>query len=330
MIRSAVLLAAGEGTRLRPLTDNIPKPLLPLAYTTLLGHNLEHLAEAGIHRILTVIPPDTQAAFEAYSQQYPDLELTFIEQRRPLGTGHAVGLARNWMNGQPFFMCYGDNVTNYDFRQLVVAYLQNGDACTLALRRVADPTQHGVVELDGTNIRRIVEKPKDPPTDLTFAGMCILPPRIFEAIKQTPHSRDGEYYLPDAIQLLINTGEQVGFDQLNVWRLNVNRPRELMEAHRQLFRYSEVHVSMQESHRIQHPVALSDDAVIGKCYRIGPDVTITEGCTIGNDCMLKQCILLPGAGIGDGCVLSNVIVASGTKIPEGMVCEAEDEPAILA
>lgn len=321
---SAVVLAAGQGTRLRPLTDRLPKPLLPLATTTLLGHNLEHLSDAGIRRILTVIPPGTSQDFERYATKYPYLTLDFMEQQTALGTGHAVALARDWIGENPFFVCYGDNVTDYDFASLVHAHRRDENACTLALREVADPTQHGVVELEGRRICRIVEKPANPPSNLSFAGMCILPPNIFEAIDRTKPSADGEYYLPDAIQLLIDQNERVGYDLLQAWRLNVNRPQQLMEAHEHLLRNA---ASDQPG---TAPVSVAPDAVIGSGATISPDVTVSAGCTVGGGSRLSRCILLPNSTVGEDCVLSNVIVDSSARVPSGTVCEPTAEPAILA
>lgn len=314
-----LILAAGGGTRLLPFTRTIPKPLMPIAHTTLLEHNLDKLCATGIGEVVIVIPEDAREVFAAVIKpRYPNIRVDFVEQTEKLGTAHAVGVAQPFIGDESFFLTYGDNVSRYPYNQLIESHNRNKAVVTMALREVDDPTKHGVAEIEGDRIIRLVEKPEIPPSNLTFAGMCILEPVIFEAIAQTPQSPQGEYFLPDSIQILIDKGDKVSYDRLSHWRLNVNSHEQLLTANMEMLKDIPQYPTDGLNYTINPPVYIGENAQIGEHSIIGPNVILCRHCCVGREVKLENAIVLESARVDDGSVIVNAIAGREEQVPVGV------------
>jgi len=310
-----LILAAGGGTRLLPFTQTTPKPLMPLVHTTLLEHNLDKLCATGSEEVVIVIPKDAQAVFEAVIKpRYPNIKIDFVQQMEKLGTAHAVSVAQPFIGNENFFLAYGDNVSRYPYNQLMDAHKRNEAVVTMALREVVDPTKHGVAEIEGDRIVRLVEKPEIPPSNLTFAGMCIFEPVIFDAIAQTPKSPQGEYFLPDSIQILIDKGYKVSYDKLAHWRLNVNSHEQLLAANVEMLKDTPQYSTDGLNYIINPPVYIGENAKIGEHSIIGPNVILCRNCFVGRNVKLKNAILLENANIDDGNTIVDAIVGQNEQV----------------
>jgi glucose-1-phosphate thymidylyltransferase long form len=317
-----VILAAGNGKRLQPLTKTKPKPLVSVGGRTLLQHNIDKMVEAGIDNIIIVIPKDTTLQLSDFLKgHYPNISLQFVEQEQALGTAHAVSVVKSEVGDFDFLMVYGDNVTGYDYSKLINRHKSNVASATMALMHADEPKKHGVVETNGERITDIVEKPENPKSDLAFAGMCVLTPHIFEAIKHTKQSPRGEYYLTDSLQLLIEWGHKIGYAILDTWRLNVNDHKDLLKANQMLLSeessvgFRTVNSNEQSDiFRIVPPVFIGADARIGRNAVIGPYVTLEHAAVVGENTRIKNSILLPRVNIGRNCFIANSIFGENSCV----------------
>jgi glucose-1-phosphate thymidylyltransferase long form len=332
-----VILAAGNGKRLQPLTNTKPKPMVSVAGRTLLQHNIDKMVEASIDNIIIVIPKDTTSQLNAFlKEHYSNVSLYFVEQEQALGTAHAVSVVKSEVGDSDFLMVYGDNVTGYDYSKLINRHKSNVASATMALMHADEPKKHGIVEINGEIITGIIEKPENPKSDLAFAGMCVFTPHIFEAIKHTKRSPRGEYYLTDSLQLLIERGHKIGYAILDTWRLNVNDHKDLLKANQLLLsEKSSVGfraVNSNEQSDIFHivpPVFIGADAHIGSNAVIGPCVTLEHDAIVGENTRIKNSVLLSRANIGKNCFIANSILGENSCVEDGFQTSENESVALV-
>jgi len=199
----AFILAAGEGTRMRPLTANIPKPLLPVAGKPFLLHTLESLRENKIKDITILIGWRGRRVREYLGDGSElGLNIDYEEQEKRLGTAHAIGLAKAHVDDS--FLCInGDVVLTPKSVKGFISFWKKKKGTTVALAEVEDSRGLGVVEVKGGVIKGIEEKPKKPKSNLINAGMYALDEKIFKLIKKTPKSKRGEYEITDTLLMLM-------------------------------------------------------------------------------------------------------------------------------
>ena len=339
-----VILAAGNGKRLQPLTNTKPKPLVSVAGKTLLQHNIDKMVEAGIDDIIIVVPKDATPKLSAFLEgHYPNVSLHFVEQKQALGTAHAVDVAKSQIGSSDFLMVYGDNLTGYDYSRLVKQHKSNVASATMALMHADEPKKHGIVETNGERIIGIVEKPENPKSDLAFAGMCVFTPHIFEAIKHTEKSPRGEYYLTDSLQLLIEWEQKIGYTILDTWRLNVNDHKDLLKANQLLLSEeysgdSEI-VNQNEQPKPPHagaggghiipPVFIGADVSIRSNAVIGPYVTIEHTAIVGENTRVKNSVLLPRANIGKNCFIANSVLGENSCVGDEVHTSESESVALV-
>jgi glucose-1-phosphate thymidylyltransferase len=212
----ALVLAGGEGSRLRPLTHTQAKQLIPIAGQPILFHALDAIRDAGIDEVGIVIGqtgPEVRAAVGDGSAW--GVRVTYIEQEAPLGLAHAVLTAADFVRGEPFLMYLGDNVLLEGVRRFVRAFEDAGPDAQILLARVPDPSQFGVVVLDGERVTRLVEKPRAFVSDLGLVGVYLFDDSILEACATLEPSWRGEYEITEAIQWLVDSGKVVRADMVD-------------------------------------------------------------------------------------------------------------------
>ncbi len=332
-----VILAAGNGKRLQPLTNTRPKPLVSVAGKTLLQHNIDKMVEAGIDNIIIVVPKDATQKLSAFLEgHYPNISLHFVEQKQALGTAHAVDVAKSQIGDSDFLMVYGDNLTGYDYSKLIKRHKSNVASATMALMHADEPRKHGIVETNGERIIGIIEKPENPKSDLAFAGMCVFTPNIFEAIKHTEKSQRGEYYLTDSLQLLIEWEQKIGYAILDTWRLNVNDHKDLLKANQLLLseEYSDDSEIVNQNEQpgtfhIIPPVFIGTDVSISSNAVIGPYVTIEHTAIVGENTRIKNSVLLPRANIGRNCFIANSVLGENSYVGDEVHTSESESVALV-
>lgn len=235
----AVIPAAGRGTRLRPLTDDRPKPLVAVAGRPLLAHVFDALAPIDPVSYAVVIGYRGEQVRERFRDAYDGTPIEYVEQPEPVGLADAVGRAGDVVDG-PAIVCNGDNAFGDDLRPLAIAHVapsEAGDApaATLLVEEatIEEARTTGVVVTDERGrVERVVEKPEDPPSTLVNAGAYAFSPAIFEACDAIEPGDTGEYELAEAITWLIEEGHCVETLRYEGERVNVNTGADLERASR--------------------------------------------------------------------------------------------------
>jgi len=331
----AMVLAAGKGTRLYPLTGEIPKPMAPIAGTPIIQHIFELLAEAGTQEVHVNVCYLADALLEAYGEtstvQGMDVHLSREEELR----GTAGGVKRLEGNfDDTFVVIMGDALTDIDVGEVVAFHKEKGALATIALKRVEDTSEYGVVELGPAgNILGFQEKPdpEEAVSNLANTGIYVFEPGVFDYIPKDTFFD----FAKDVFPRLLEAGENfVGYEGDFFWS-DIGNLEAYREAHHAVLSGQvRVRVSGErwgeslwvgEDARI-HPsadlegrVAVGGDVLIGSDATLSGDVTIGSGCRVRPDATIKRSILLPGAIVGVGAYLEDCIVGHGYHVRSGEV-----------
>ncbi len=313
----AVVLAAGEGTRMRPLTANLPKPLLPVAGKPFLRHTLEALRDAGVRDVTILIGWHGHRVRESFGRGEDfGLSISYEEQVQRLGTAHAVGSLRAHVNGS-FLSINGDVVVSGEALKAMVAHYRKVSGPVMALAKVPDPRAFGVVELEDGRIVGLEEKPGRPTSNLINAGVYILEPDIFPLIDKTPKSTRGEYEITDTIRMLIASQSMYGFHLPGEW-IDVGRPWDLLRANAALLKSmkGETRGDVDAGATIVGEVLVEEGAHVRRgSYVEGPAI-IGPGAEIGPNCYLRPSTAVgPKAKVGNACEVKNSILMAATHVP---------------
>ena len=228
-----VVPAAGEGTRLGPLTADRPKALVDVAGEPLLARVFDAVAPLDVPELIVVVGYRAGDVIDRFGESYGGTPIRYVHQRERRGLGHAVGLAEPHVEGD-FLVVNGDNAIDADLRPVLAHHRESGASVTLPVRPVDRETARatGVVEVADGRVRSVVEKADDPPSRLALAGVFVLPPAIFDALRRVTPSERGEVELPDAVDRLVGAGHCVETVEFPGWRLNVNTPADVEAAAR--------------------------------------------------------------------------------------------------
>jgi len=310
----AVILAAGEGNRMRPLTATRPKVMLPIANKPIMEHLLIEAREAGIKEFILIVGYCDQQVRDYFGRgEKLGVDISYCEQRKQLGTADALRMVEGRVDGD-FLVMNGDVVVKRDD---IVRLVNNKNITTLSVIKVEDPRGLGMVELKKDRVVRIYEKTENPPTSMANAGLYLFTPDIHEAIARTEKSPRGEYELTDSLQLLMEAGREIACQEIKDWT-DLSFPWDLLSANESLLAGLEPSQQgkVEQNVTINGPVAVGNNAVIRSGAYINGPVIIGEGCDIGPNCYIR-----PSTSIGDGCHIGaavevkNSIIMKGTKIP---------------
>lgn len=319
----AVVLCAGEGTRLRPLTFSKPKHLLPVAGKPLLGHVLQSLANAGLHEVGLVVGhhPEAVQRYVGDGEQW-GIEATYITQDQPLGLGHAIKQTRGFVGDCPFIVYLGDNLLESGINDFVDDFRADGMQASLLLKEVEDPRKYGVAVLDDQRrVLRLVEKPPEPPSNLAIIGVYAFQPSIFDAIDSIKPSARGELEITDAIQYLVESGQTVSARVIEGFWEDAGEPLTLLRANHRYLDLIPNHIQGS----LGTDCSVDGTAHIGKGTRI-IDSHLLGPVLIGRNCVIERATLGPYTAIGDGCVITDSLIR-GSVIQDN--CRISQLPAGL-
>ena len=304
-----LILSGGKGTRLQPITHTSAKQLVPVANKPVLFYGIEAMAEAGIVDIGIIIAPETGAEIRAAAGDGSRLgvQITYVEQDAPLGLAHAVLTAEQFLDNDPFVMYLGDNLLQGGISGLVESFRASKPDALILLTPVPDPENFGVAELDGGRVVRLVEKPKQPATDLALVGVYMFTAGIHDAARAIEPSARGELEITDAIQYLVDGGRRVEPHIVKGWWKDTGRLDDMLEANRLILDRIEPRVEgdLIES-QCDGRVVVEPGARLERTSVRGPAI-------IGAGAQLTDCYIGPYTAIGEDCV----------------ICEAEVEHSIL-
>ncbi len=229
-----LILAGGEGSRLRPFTLSAPKHLIPLLGKAIIEYPLTHLVEAGVRDIGIVVGYMGDMIKDYLSSRWGRrLRLRFVYQRKRLGIAHAIHLAisEGIIDG-PFVVYLGDNILAHGIGQYLQTFMESGADAYILLCEVKDPSRFGVAVLEEGEVKRLIEKPKTPISRLAVTGIYFFrdPELVKKAFASLKPSWRGEYEITDLIQWFIDKGYRVGYGIVNEWWKDVGTPESLLEA----------------------------------------------------------------------------------------------------
>jgi UDP-N-acetylglucosamine diphosphorylase/glucosamine-1-phosphate N-acetyltransferase len=309
----AVILAAGEGNRMRPLTANRPKVMLPIANRPIVEHLLLELREAGVKDFIFIVGYcDAQVRNYFGEGEKWGVNVTYLEQRKQLGTADAIRQVTGAVEGN-FLVVNGDVITKSEDIKRIMGCDHN----TMSIIEVKDPRGLGMVEISGGKAIGIHEKEEKPPTVMANAGLYLFTPEVFDAISKTEKSPRGEYEITDSLKILMESEEGLYCQELRSW-LDLSYPWDLLEANESMMASLEPQnlVEVESNVVLKGPVSIGRGTTVRSgAYIIGP-VIIGENCDVGPNCYIR-----PSTAIGDGCHIGaavevkNSIIMKNTKIP---------------
>jgi NDP-sugar pyrophosphorylase family protein len=324
-VRTAVVLAAGEGTRLRPLTRNRPKPMLPAADRPILEHVLDALVDAGMSKIALVVGYRRERVQEHFGPSYRGVDLEYVVQYKQLGSGHALLQARDAVSG-PVLVVNGDRLIGSDSVTAVCDAVQSDAVrATLAVTERSDAGRYGAVTLQDRDIAEIVEKPDSDEYRLINAGIYAFAESIFAEIEETPRE-SGELALPDTIARLVD-GERVrGVRTGGLW-VDATYPWDLLEVAAEVLargrvsgRNARQNVWVDGSARVhdnatlRSPVVVGPDCELAPGTVVGPNAALRQNVTVGSNVTLERSVVDADGRIGAGSTLRDAVVGQDVHL----------------
>ena len=310
-----LVLAAGLGKRLRPLTDDRPKGALPVADEVITGHNVLKLVRAGIREVGVVVGHKAEKLMEVLGDGSSlGAKISYFVQPQPKGTADAVLRAREFCEAGPFVLVFGDNVSDTELAPLIELHEEGLSTVTMAVRRVSDPRKYGVVCLRDSWVVEVEEKPERPKSDMAIAGFFCIEPEFLPALELVPERGDGERYLTDALDEFASMGKVRAWVG-HFWRVNVNTGLDLLKANKGLLERKWREPEAIEGAEIVPPSHVSPRAEVGRGAVVGPHATICDGAVVGPGARVERSLVLPRARVGANAVLKNCIVGEGAEVP---------------
>lgn len=230
----ALILSGGEGTRLRPITYTSAKQLIPVANKPILFYGIEAIKEAGITDFGIVVGSTGEEIRKAVGDGSKwGIKVIYIEQEAPLGLAHAVKISEPFLKDEPFIMYLGDNLLKEGVAEFVEKFKNDTPNALILLTRVSNPQAFGVAELDKEGrVKRLVEKPKQPKSNLALVGVYLFDRNIFKAVNDIKPSWRGELEITDAIQYLLDHNYTVESYEVGGWWKDTGKPEDVLSANR--------------------------------------------------------------------------------------------------
>jgi len=330
----AVVMAAGEGTRMDPLTATRAKPMLPVAGKPLVEHVLDACLEY-VDGFVLVVGYRAEGVRERFGSEYRGTPVTYVEQVEQAGTAHAIARARDHVEDR-FLVLNGDVLVS----SALVERLASTSGTAMTVTPVEDPTAYGVVDVEDGGAVSIVEKPADPPSNLANLGLYAFEPAIFDYVDATERSERGEYEITDSLAMLLDDDVRVSVvEHDGVW-LDVGRPWELLEANAHLLADQdrridgevedgatvngnvvvEAGATVRSGAYVEAPALIQAGADVGPNAYVRGATVVGPDVRVGNAVEVKNSILMADAAaghlsyVGDSVVGAHANLGAGTTI----------------
>lgn len=307
-----LILSGGKGSRLYPLTYSNAKQLIPVANKPVLVRVIETIRDAGITDIGIVVGDTASQIKEAIGRgDRWDVKITYIEQDAPLGLAHAVKISQDFLGDERFVMFLGDNVIQGGISPLISQFADSKWNSQIVLTQIEHPEQYGVAELgDDGQIIRLIEKPKNPPSNLALVGIYMFDHHIFEAVNSIKPSWRGELEITDAIQWLVDNQYSVHPYIHRGWWIDTGRPDDMLEAN---------DVVLEE---IDYVI----EGYVDRDSQVGRRVAVQRGAEIVNSIVRGPAIIgenarIVNSYIGPFTSIGNNVVVENSEIEHSMVLE---------
>ncbi len=299
-----IILHGGHGTRLRPLTHTGPKQLLPIANKPMSEYCIEAIRDCGITDIAIIIGGVGSNKVKEY---YGDgskfnVKLTYIKQDEPKGISHAIGLCKDFVNNEKFLVFLGDNIIQKSISNYAKEFQNSENDALILLCEVDDPKRFGIADVKNGKILKIIEKPKNPPTNFAVTGIYFLTPKIFEVFKRLKPSWRNQLEITDALQLLLEENNNISYEMITDYWKDTGTPEDIINANAQIL----AHMKPMLEGTCEENVSLNGNLTLGKNSIIKSNVTIVGPVTIGKNCIIESNTSIgPNASIGDNSIISS-------------------------
>jgi len=307
-----VILAAGRGTRMRPLSDVTPKPMLPVGDRPLAAHAADAAVAAGTDELVFVVGYRASHVRAHFGREYRGVPVRYATQPRADGTADAVRAAREFLDGDGrFAVLNGDNL----FDEASVAALFDREAA-VAAHRVADPSEYGVLSTAGETVTGVVEKPEDPPSTLANAGAYVFPGSAADDLDVEPSER-GERELTDVLARVVDRRD-VAAVEVDRW-LDVARPGDLLRATELVLGDEDCSgvaagAAVHPDASLQGPVVVRRGAAVGADATVAGPAVVGPGADVSGGATVEQSVLLAGAGVDPDVTLRGVVVGPDCRL----------------
>jgi UDP-N-acetylglucosamine diphosphorylase/glucosamine-1-phosphate N-acetyltransferase len=318
-MKKAIILAAGDSTRMLPLSANQPKHLLPIAGKPLIFHTMEALEKAGIRETLVVYGYHADKLREAVETQTWKMKISFVNQKERKGTAHAAGYAKKFVRKTDAILMYGDVMVGPDtFEGLIELHKKKGYDLTLSVKPIENPSAYGVVKVQRGKAKALIEKPEPDQmvSNLVNAGIYAISNPLWDAIENTKLSSRGEYEITDSISMLIEKGN-VGAYSLPSWWLDVGKPWDLLEANELLLGQSKRSIEgiVEEGATVRGEVAIGEGTIVRSGAYIEGPVFIDRESVIGPNCYIRAYTSIgKRVKIGNAVEIKNSIIMDETNV----------------
>ena len=335
-----ILLHGGHGTRLRPLTHTGPKQLLPIANKPMSQYCIESMKEAGVKDIAIIIGGTGSQKVKDYygNGEKLGVNISYIQQDFPRGIAHAIGLCEDFINNEKFLVFLGDNIIQKSINEFGIEFEKSNVAATILLCEVENPSRFGIADIKDGQIKKIIEKPKNPPTNLAVTGIYFLTPVIFDIIKKLKPSWRNELEITDALDMLLNKKHPITYKMITDYWKDTGTPEDIINANRAILENSvpefkgkksstvsiEGNVSTGDETWIGDQAKINGPVIIGKKCKISGDVIIGPNTSIGDECVIsggiiKDSIIMNNCEIGKNVNLKNSIISSNSSIKQNNI-----------
>ncbi|HEC81939.1 MAG TPA: hypothetical protein ENI42_05910 [Thermoplasmatales archaeon] len=324
MIKKAVILAAGEGKRLKPFTETMPKVMIPVANKPIVEHVINAVFKSGVEEVILVVGYKKETVMDYLREKE---NITYVVQDKQLGTAHALLQAEKHVD-EPFIVLAGDNIIDH---KSIIKLIKSESEVSMLIKEHSLPSKYGVVFLKGNIVERIVEKPENEKSRFISTGIYRFPPMVFNEIEKL--ASQGVYDLTSLLQMFINQGKKVEALVANKW-MDVVYPWDIIDVNAEMIHstssslsgYIEKNVTLKGKVSIGKDTAIyagsyiQGPVVIGEGCEIGPNVCIFPSTVIGNNVVvhpfseIKNSVIMDEVSIGSNAFISNSVIGKGNKI----------------
>jgi glucose-1-phosphate thymidylyltransferase len=318
MIMKGILLHGGHGTRLRPLTHTGPKQLLPIANKPMSQYCVESIRDAGIKDIAIIIGgPGSNKVREYYGTgEKFGVKFTYIEQDYPRGIAHAIRLCKDFVGDEKFLVFLGDNIIQKPVSDYVRDFERSDASASILLCEVDNPSRFGIAEMKDGKILKIVEKPKNPPSNLAVTGIYLLTPKIFNIIDRQKPSWRNELEITDALHMMLEENHKITHHMITDYWKDTGTPDDIIHANGAILDKMSAYFygKKEDGATINGKVMVGENTVIKK------GSSLTGPIIIGRNCLIETgAVIGPNTSIGDNsrlamCDIQDSIVMADCNI----------------
>ena len=299
-----IILHGGHGTRLRPLTHTGPKQLLPIANKPMSEYCVDAIKDCGITEIAIIIGGIGSNKVKEY---YGDgskfnVKISYIEQDEPKGIAHAINLCKNFVGNDKFLVFLGDNIIQKSISDISKKFETEDDDALVLLCEVSNPERFGIADVKERKIIKIMEKPKNPPTNLAVTGIYFLTTKIFDIFSRLKPSWRNELEITDALQMMLEEKNTINYEMITDYWKDTGTPDDIIHANGEVLKNMKPYFSGIKDDSSE----ISGNTMIGSDSTIHDNSKILGPCIIGKNCIIeKNCTVGPNVSIGDNSKLTN-------------------------